>query len=108
MAENPAENLETASERLARSRAELRQIFEPPPETDAGRPDARSASGFPRSAIMKAITKHGGATGIALLAVALVAARPKLAVKLLRYLPVSAISKSLVSRFIESRQARQQ
>jgi hypothetical protein len=108
MAENLAENVETPSARLARSRAELRQIFEPPPQIVAGRPDGGSASGFPRSAIMKAITKHGGATGIALLAVALVAARPKLAVKLLRYLPVSAITKSLVSRFVESRQARQQ
>jgi hypothetical protein len=107
MPDTTSGNARSASERLAESRTELKRLFEPPPEQDAGGSESASKSGFPRSAIMKAITKNRGATGIALLAIALFASRPKLAIRLLRYVPVSAITRSLISRFIESRQAPQ-
>jgi len=106
MTERSDASLGSASERLARSRAELQRLLERRPDTEAGRTNGDSGSAFPRSVIMKAITKHGGATGLALFAVALFAAKPRLAVRLMRYLPVSAISKALIARFIDARQAK--
>jgi hypothetical protein len=105
MADAPGETEESASDRLARSRGELRRILEPEHE-DADPATGQSAAAFPRSAIMKAITRHRGATGLALFAVGLAAARPRLAIRLLRYLPVGAITKTLVSRVIVARQAK--
>ena len=102
MDEKPGSRESSASERLARSRAELHKLFEPTPHADGASNGAEARSKFPRSMIMKAITKNGGKTGLTLAVVALLAARPALAAKLLRYIPVSAITKIVVARFIDS------
>ena len=106
MAERPKADLETAAERLARSRAELQHLFEPEATSESVAGEGEPRSAFPRSAIMRAITKNGGKTGLALLAVALFAAKPRLAMRLLRYLPVSAITKTLIAQFAETRHAK--
>lgn len=100
---------EPPSARLARSRAELASLFEPEASARAG-DGTRSTDpdrAFPRSMTMKLLTKGAGAGGLAVTALVLFAASPAKAMKLLRYLPVSAITKILVARFIDSRGDRQ-
>ena len=106
MSEHPDAAVESATERMARSRAELQRLLEPSHAADDAHADRGTGSAFPRSAIMRAITQNGGKTGLAMLAVALFAAKPRLAMRLLRYLPVSAITKSLVAQFVETRQRK--
>ena len=98
----------TASERLSRSRAQLAELFDPHSEPQGLSDDgvSKPKSGFPRSVIMKALTRNGGTAGLALLAVAVFAARPRLAARLLRYLPVSAITRVVVARFIDAQGAK--
>lgn len=105
---------EPASERLARSRAELKALFEPQPEESAapgaqrmnGSARAGSSQGFPRSWTMRLLTKGAGTGGFAVLAAALLATSPAKAMQLLRYLPLNAITKILVSRLITARGAK--
>lgn len=95
-----------ASVRLARSRAELKALFEPV-EPDPSMPPGESRGhGFPRSWTMKLLTKGAGAGGFAVLAAALFATSPAKAMKLLRLLPMNAITKILVSRLITARGAK--
>lgn len=84
----------------------MQELFEPKPQAGSSSNGAETRSGFPRSFIMKAITKNGGTTGVAVAVVALLATRPALAAKLLRYLPLSAITKVVVARFIDSQRAK--
>jgi hypothetical protein len=83
----------------------LQQLFEPEESaTPAG--DARGGrqhGAFPRSMTMKLLTKGSGAGGLAVMALALFATSPTKAMRLLRLLPMSAITKILVARFIQSR-----
>jgi hypothetical protein len=103
---NEDRSLEPASVRLARSRAELKALFEPvegDPAMPPGEPRQRS---FPRSWTMKLLTKGAGTGGFAVLAAALFATSPTKAMKLLRLLPMNAITKILVSRLITARGAK--
>jgi len=106
VAEQPDDTFLSASARLARSRAQLQRLFVADEKGGDGASGAANGSAFPRSAIMKAITRHGGTTGITMLAIALFAARPKFALRLLRYLPISAITKAVVSRFVSAQSAK--
>ena len=106
MPEQPGVSVETAAERMARSRAELQHLFEPHAASDSVRANGAAPGAFPRSAIMRAITKNGGKTGLALLGIALFATKPRLAMRLLRYLPVNAITKALIAQVVAARRDR--
>ncbi len=97
---------EPASVRLARSRAELKALFEPAEGGSAMPPGETRAKGFPRSWTMRLLTKGAGTGGFAVLAAALFATSPAKAMKLLRLLPMNAITKILVSRLITARGAK--
>jgi hypothetical protein len=106
MAEPRVDHSGSAAERLSQSRAEFEHLFIPEDAAESHGGGAENRSAFPRSAIMKLLTKNGMATGLTLILVALFAARPAMAAKLLRYLPVSAITKLVVARFINAQGAK--
>jgi hypothetical protein len=83
--------------RLAVSREELRIVFEPPQgQADADGNTAARQDGFPRSRTLQMLMSGRGAGTLGALAAGLIVARPALALRLLRMLPVSAIGRSLL------------
>lgn len=98
---------ETAREetmaRLVASRAEIRRLLEPPPRVSPGDvPDsgAPGTGAFPRSRTMKMLLSGRGAGTLGAVAIGLVAARPQLALRLLRMLPTGAIGRILLVKAI--------
>ncbi len=92
-------NSPSPAERLAITRAELQDIFEPQRERSANA-GSEAAEGFPRSAIFKLLGKGGKAGALGIAGIALLAMRPSVAAKLLRFLPMGAITKIVVARLI--------
>jgi hypothetical protein len=91
--------------RLAQSREELRTVFEPPPNQPGGT-DARHA-GFPRSRTIQMLMSGRGLGTLGALAAGLIAARPALALRLLRMLPATAIGRMLLLRAFTALRAKQ-
>ncbi|MGC2028429.1 MAG: hypothetical protein WA642_00245 [Steroidobacteraceae bacterium] len=92
--------------RLAQSREELRMVFEPPPT----QPDADGGSrhtGFPRSRTIQMLMSGRGLGTLGALAAGLFAARPALALRLLRMLPATAIGRMLLLRAFTALRAKQ-
>jgi hypothetical protein len=92
--------------RLAQSREELRIVFEPPPN----QPDADGGSrhtGFPRSRTLQMLMSGRGLGTLGALAAGLFAARPALALRLLRMLPATAIGRMLLLRAFTALRAKQ-
>jgi hypothetical protein len=92
--------------RLAQSREELRIVFEPPPN----QPDADGGSrhtGFPRSRTIQMLMSGRGLGTLGALAAGLIAARPALALRLLRMLPATAIGRMLLLRAFTALRAKQ-
>jgi hypothetical protein len=82
------------------SREELRRILDPPsnePDAGSSNPDHR-LGGFPRSRTMQILMSGRGLGTLGAAAVGLLVARPGLALRLLRILPVGAVAKSLLMR----------
>lgn len=84
--------------RLAATRAEVRNIFEPPPP-EAGATAATGVfSGFPRSRTMQMLMSGRGLGTVGALAAGLLMARPALALRLLRMIPAGAVARTLLMR----------
>ena len=86
--------------RLAVSRDELRRLLDPPshePGPGGSKPGDR-AGGFPRSRTMQMLMSGRGLGTLGAAAAGLLIARPTLALRLLRMLPVSAVAKTLLIR----------
>ena len=91
--------------RLAASRAEIRQLLEPPPRVSPGDgPDSGGAptGAFPRSRTMKMLLSARGAGTLGAVACGLFVARPQLALRLLRMLPAGAIGRMLLVKAISA------
>jgi hypothetical protein len=84
--------------RLAVSREELRSVFEPPPNQANG--DGGGPQDFPRSRTLQMLMSGRGLGTLGALAAGLVVARPALALRMLRWLPASAIGRMLLVRAI--------
>ena len=86
--------------RLKQSRADIRRLLEPPPE---GAPAARWAphgvtGEFPRSRTMQ-LLMNGRSLGIIGAVVGgLLLARPRVALRLIRFLPIGALARELLPR----------
>jgi len=94
--------------RLAASREELRRALDPPREdAGAGNP-THGGGGFPRSRTMQALVSGRGLGTIGAAAVGLLIARPGLALRLLRVLPVGAFAKTLLLRTIAALRTKQE
>jgi hypothetical protein len=89
--------------KLAQSREEVRRVLDPPREPQAGNGQANPGHGdFPRSRIMRMLMSSRGLGALGALASGLLIARPALALRLLRLVPVSAITKILIARAVSA------
>ena len=90
--------------RLAESRAEICRLLEPPPEDAAAALWAPHGAqgGFPRSRAMRKLMSGPGLGVVGAVAAGLLLARPKLAWRLIRLLPTSALARSFLLRLISS------
>jgi hypothetical protein len=94
-------------DKLAQSREEVRLILDPPPaEVQGGSSPGGAASQFPRSRTMRALLSSRGLGAVGALAGGLLVARPSLALRLLRMVPVSAVGKMLIGKAITGLRAQ--
>jgi hypothetical protein len=86
--------------KLAQSREEVSRVLDPPRGNapSNGQAGAPRHSDFPRSRTMKMLLSSRGLGAIGALAAGLLIARPALALRLLKVLPVSALAKTLIAR----------
>ena len=88
MTETTTTDTTDAPDKLARTRAEFRDILQPD--------DERGSNGrFPRSATMRALTGGGAMSALALVGVAILATRPSIAGRLARAVPVIDLLRQL-------------
>jgi hypothetical protein len=90
--------------RLAQSREELRALLDPPPGESDGGGAARmnGHAGFPRSRTMQMLLSSRGLGTLGALAGGLLIARPALALRLLRFVPASAVAKMLMAKAVSA------
>ena len=87
--------------KLAQSREEMRQILDPPrsePSADGGAPTSNGQ--FPRSRTMRTLLSSRGIGAVGALAGGLLIARPMLALRMLRMVPVGTVGKILIAKAI--------
>jgi hypothetical protein len=91
--------------RLAESRAEIRRLLEPPPDGASGAHPGPSGApgGFPRSRTMQMLMSGKGLGAMGATAAGLFIARPGLAFRLIRLLPVARL---ILSRLLHRRRER--
>jgi hypothetical protein len=91
--------------KLAESREEMRLVLDPP-RTESSGDHAHAAqtagSEFPRSRTMRALLSSRGLGAAGALVGGLLIARPSLALRLLRMVPVGAVGKMLVVKAISA------
>lgn len=86
---------DNAHERLAESRLELRQMF------DCGDGASQVGNGtFPRSRTMRLLIEHPGLAVAAALVGGLLIARPGTAGRMLRTLPLAAVGRMILIRYL--------
>jgi hypothetical protein len=104
---NPRERAarEAILARLAESRTEIRHLLEPPPNGAAGaHPGASGEPGpFPRSRTMRMLMSGKGLGAMGATAAGLFIARPGLAFRLIRLVPVARL---ILSRVLHRRRER--
>ena len=95
--------------RLAESRAEIGRLLEPPPtgDTDEGTTETRLEGSFPRSRIMRTLMTGRGLGAAGAIAGGLLLSRPRLAWRLLRMLPTSAVTRLMIGRVVVAMRGRQ-
>lgn len=102
MADRDAAERDLILSRMAQSRVELRMLLDPPSPQSNGNGGAGAAhnghSGFPRSRTMQLLLSGRGLGTLGALAGGLLIARPALALRLLRFVPASAVAKMLMAR----------
>jgi len=88
--------------KLVQSREELRAILDPPlgDYGDGGQAPGHARAEFPRSRTMQMLMSGRGMGTLGALAGGLLIARPALALRLLRFVPVSSVAKILMARAI--------
>jgi hypothetical protein len=95
--------------RLAQSRAEIRRLLEPPPPEGlrgAGPSPSGAAGDFPRSRTMQMLMSGRGLGTVGAILGGLLIARPALALRLVRMLPVGALARVLLLRAIAAVRAK--
>jgi hypothetical protein len=110
MADRDAAELNSIRSRLAQSRAELRVLLDPPPgETKgSGAAGMNGHAGFPRSRTMQMLLSSRGLGALGALAGGLLIARPALALRLLRFVPASAVAKMLMAKAVSALKSKPQ
>jgi len=89
--------------KLVQSRRELRSILDPLPGEDGDSQAPRQGhGGFPRSRTMQMLLSGRGLGTLGALAGGLLIARPALALRLLRFIPASAVAKMLMAKAVSA------
>lgn len=96
--------------RLAQSREELRLLLDPPPAQSnvGGGTHANGRAGFPRSRTMRMLLSSRGLGTVGALAGGLLIARPALALRLLRFVPASAVAKMIMAKALSALKSKTQ
>jgi hypothetical protein len=103
MADRDAAARDLIHSRLAQSREELRMLLDPPPgESNGGAAGMNGHAGFPRSRTMQMLLSSRGLGTLGALAGGLLLARPALALRLLRFVPASAVAKMLMAKAVSA------
>jgi hypothetical protein len=107
MADRDASARSLIHTRLAQSREEVRAILDPPrgggnTPDEAGGGFGGARGGFPRSRTMQALLSSRGLGAMGALAGGLLLARPALALRLLKYIPASAVAKILMTKAVDA------
>jgi hypothetical protein len=92
--------------RLAQSREELGAILDPAPGGNGGQAPRQAYAEFPRSRTMQMLLSGRGLGTLGALAGGLLIARPALALRLLRFVPASAVAKMIMARAIGALKAK--
>ncbi|MDP9008316.1 MAG: hypothetical protein M3N91_06345 [Pseudomonadota bacterium] len=93
--------------KLAQSREELRSILDPPPgEYGSDEMPGNGQAGFPRSRTMQMLLSSRGLGTLGALAGGLLIARPALALRLLRFVPASAVAKMFMAKAVSMLKAK--
>ena len=94
--------------KLVQSREELRHILDPPPgdHGNGGQAPRNGNAEFPRSRTMQMLMSGRGLGTLGALAGGLLIARTALALRLLRFVPASAVAKMLMARAIGALKAK--
>ncbi len=109
MTERDAAERDLIRNRLAQSREELRLLLDPPAAQGNGSGAAGSShAGFPRSRTMQLLLSSRGLGTLGALAGGLLIARPALALRLLRFVPASAVAKMLMAQALRALKAKPQ
>jgi hypothetical protein len=111
MADRDAAERDLIRNRLAQSRADLRLLLDPPPgerSNGSGEAGMNGLAGFPRSRTMQMLLSSRGLGALGALAGGLLIARPALALRLLRFVPASAVAKMLMARAVSALKSKQQ
>jgi hypothetical protein len=87
-------------DKLSKSREEIRVILDPPGGESSAGDGPRQPEPFPRSRTMRALFSSQGIGAAGALAGGLLLARPALALRLLRLVPVSTVGKMLLARAV--------
>jgi hypothetical protein len=90
--------------RLGESREELRRVLEPQAElNEDGTPNQ---SEFPRSRTMRLLMSSRGLKAVGAVAAGLLLARPAIALRLLRLVPLGAVARALMIKGLGSLRSR--
>jgi hypothetical protein len=104
MADRDAAERDLIRNRLAQSRVELRLLLDPTPgeSNGSGAAGMNGHAGFPRSRTMQLLLSGRGLGTLGALAGGLLIARPALALRLLRFIPASAVAKMLIAKAVSA------
>jgi hypothetical protein len=110
MADRDAAERDLIRNRLAQSREELRVLLDPPPgqSNGSGAAGMNGHLGFPRSRTMQMLLSSRGLGTLGALAGGLLIARPALALRLLRFVPASAVAKMLMAKAVNAFKSKPQ
>jgi hypothetical protein len=110
MADRDAAERDLIRNRLAQSREQLRLMLDPPPgeSNGSGAAGMNGLSGFPRSRTMQMLLSGRGLGTLGALAGGLLIARPALALRLLRFVPASAVAKMLMAKAVSALKSKPQ
>jgi hypothetical protein len=97
-------------DKLARSREEMRRVLDPPrvESNNGDAPQNSGGGGFPRSRTMRTLLSSRGLGTIGALAGGLLIAKPSLALRMLRMVPVGTVGKMLLAKVITGLRAKRE
>jgi hypothetical protein len=99
---------DTIAAKMAQSRKEIRRLLEPPSQQTGSPKGAASGvtGNFPRSRTMKLLLSGRGIGAVSAVLGGILMARPAIAIRLMRMIPVGAVARMLLVKGIASLRSR--